>query len=126
MLTNDTGPMHLAVGLGRPTVCLFGPVKPEHYGHHADDVVTLYSPVFCSPCVHEIDEPPCNGNNVCMRQLSPDLVVGAVLQLLDAPAARGAVARSRPLPVLSQDERGTPLGLVVRASIAPGLVGEPS
>ena len=112
VLTNDTGPMHLAVGLGRPTVCLFGPVDPDHYGHQADNVVTLYAPVFCSPCVHEIDAPPCNGNNVCMQRLAPDLVVDAVLQLL---AGRGG-GRVR-LPVVSDDAADHPLGLVVRASM---------
>ena len=114
VLTNDTGPMHLAVALGRPTVCLFGPVDPDHYGHPADHVVTLYAPVFCSPCVHEIDEPPCNGNNVCMQRLTPDLVVGSVLQLLEPGPPRGGRVR---LPVVSDDAQDNPLGLVVRASM---------
>ncbi len=82
MLTNDTGPMHMAIALGCPTVCLFGPVHPDHYGHVGKDVVTLYAPVFCSPCVHEIEQPPCNGNNVCMRRLTPDLAIDAVNRLL--------------------------------------------
>ena len=116
VLTNDTGPMHLAVGLGRPTVCLFGPVHPDHYGHQAANVITLYAPVFCSPCVHEIDEPPCNGNNVCMQRLSPDLVVRSVLALLD-PAAATPEGRNVRLPVVSDDAEDNPLGLVVRASM---------
>ncbi len=114
VLTNDTGPLHLSVGLGRPTVCLFGPVHPQHYGHLAANVVTLYAPVFCSPCVHEIDEPPCNGNNVCMQRLTPDMVVTAVRDLLDPARPRHAVR----LPVVSDDMQGQPLGLVVRASMA--------
>ena len=115
VLTNDTGPMHMAVGLGRPTVCLFGPVNPEHYGHQSDNVITLYAPVFCSPCVHEIDEPPCNGNNVCMQRLSPDLVVRSVLKLLDPTDDKtGRLVR---LPVVYDDAADNPLGLVVRASM---------
>ena len=31
VVTNDTGPMHMAFALERPTVCLFGPVDPAHY-----------------------------------------------------------------------------------------------
>ena len=115
VLTNDTGPLHLAVGLGRPTVCLFGPVHPDHYGHQAANVITLYAPVFCSPCVHEIDEPPCNGNNVCMQRLSPDLVIRSVLALLDPTSDTDS--RNVRLPVVSDDADDNPLGLVVRASM---------
>ena len=28
----------------------------------------FYSKIACSPCVHLIDIPPCNGNNICMKQ----------------------------------------------------------
>jgi ADP-heptose:LPS heptosyltransferase len=31
-VTNDTGPIYMAVALQCPTVCLFGPAHPEHYG----------------------------------------------------------------------------------------------
>src|SRR5207253_203176 len=82
VLTNDTGPMHMAFALERPTVCLFGPVDPLHYGITRPDIRILYAPVPCSPCVHEIDEPPCRGNNVCMQRLMPELAVNHVLALL--------------------------------------------
>jgi ADP-heptose:LPS heptosyltransferase len=118
VLTNDTGPMHMSIALDRPTVCLFGPVSPEHYGHFGDNVIMLYAPVFCSPCVHEIDEPPCNGNNVCMQRLTPELVVDSVLRFVrPKPGRPGRFIR---LPMVTDDQHHRPLGLVVRASI--GLV----
>ena len=83
VLTNDTGPMHMAFALGKPTVCLFGPGDPAHYCIVGPDVVSLYAPVSCSPCVYEVDEPPCSGNNVCMQRLLPELVVDHVLALLN-------------------------------------------
>ncbi len=120
VLTNDTGPMHMSIALGRPTVCLFGPVSPEHYGHFGDNVIMLYAPVFCSPCVHEMDEPPCNGNNVCMQRLAPELVVESVLQFVGPnPDIKGRFIR---LPMVTDDQFNHPLGLVVRASIDPKLV----
>jgi ADP-heptose:LPS heptosyltransferase len=120
VLTNDTGPMHMAIALDRPTVCLFGPVSPEHYGHFGDNVIMLYAPVFCSPCVHEIDEPPCNGNNVCMQRLTPELVVDSVLRFVrPKPGRPGRFIR---LPMITDDQHHRPLGLVVRASIDPQLV----
>ncbi len=110
VLTNDTGPMHMAFALERPTVCLFGPVDPAHYGMTAANIVTLSAPVPCSPCVHEIDEPPCRGNNVCMQRLQPEFVVSHVLALLERRAA-GSNPR---LPLVWQAENGPPLGLVQR------------
>jgi ADP-heptose:LPS heptosyltransferase len=72
VLTNDSGPMHKAVALERPTVCLFGPANPGHYGQELPYVSIFYAPVFCSPCLYETDQPPCYGNNVCMQRIKPE------------------------------------------------------
>ncbi len=82
VLSNDTGPMHMAVALRRPTVCLFGPASPEHLGHSLQYVENFYGRVFCSPCVHESDPPPCNGNNICMQKIKPERVIDSVVRLL--------------------------------------------
>jgi heptosyltransferase-2 len=111
VVTNDTGPMHMSFALERPTVCLFGPVDPAHYGVARPDIVTLYAPVPCSPCVHEIDEPPCHGNNICMQRLLPSLVVENVLALLERGGGLPAVAH---LPLVWQTDAGQPLGIVLR------------
>jgi ADP-heptose:LPS heptosyltransferase len=120
VLTNDTGPMHMAFALGRPTVCLFGPAHPDHYGVDGPTIVSLYAPVPCSPCVHELDEPTCNGDNICMQRLSPDLVVSKVLALLsqgrsntDVPQTRRARGTLRQR-VMWNTETGNLLGVVIR------------
>ena len=118
VLTNDSGPMHMAVALERPTVCLFGPVNPEHYGQQLPNVVIFYAPVFCSPCVHEVDQPPCNGNNICMQRIKSDPVVRAVLRLLRDPRVTAQVdSQPADLQVISDAPDGNPLGVVVRASL---------
>ncbi len=120
VLTNDTGPMHMAIALQRPTVCLFGPADPEHYGQNLDFVEIFYSRVFCSPCLYEADEPPCHGNNICMQRIPAEPVVQAVMRLA-ATGMQEEKARVRdPSPglrVVSDGPDGTPLGLVVRASL---------
>jgi len=119
VLTNDTGPMHIAVALNRPTVCLFGPGDPGHYGHEHCQVATFYAPVFCSPCIYEIDKPPCNGNNICMQRIDPEPVVQVILNFLRGDAeALPAQGRMIRLPLMTDDGDGKPLGLVVRNSIS--------
>lgn len=120
VLTNDTGPMHMAFALSRPTVCLVGPADPVHYGIERPGIVTLYAAVPCSPCVNEVDEPPCHGNNVCMKRLTPDLVVRTVETVLAHGSAATECGGSVRLPMVWEDESGQPLGIVVRSSVKPG------
>jgi lipopolysaccharide heptosyltransferase II len=114
VLTNDSGPMHMAIALRRPTVCLFGPVSPEHYGQPLNNVAIFYEPVFCSPCVHEVDRPPCNGNNVCMQRIKPAPVIASVSWLASGNTKKEGVV---PTQMASEMPNGTPLGVVVRASL---------
>ncbi len=120
VLTNDSGPMHMAIALRRPTVCLFGPANPEHYGQELPYVAIFYARVFCSPCLYEADQPPCDGNNICMQRIKPEPVVQAVLRLLD-PDSKDHVSQcveaTTCLPVISDAPDGTPLGVVSRASL---------
>jgi ADP-heptose:LPS heptosyltransferase len=122
VITNDTGPMHIAFALDRPTVCLFGPSDPNTYAIRRDNIEVIYQAVFCSPCAHELDQPPCAGNNVCMKRLSPDSVVQATLRLLD-PSARAGSPTRRALPLWDDpafyvDDNGRGLGIAARASLS--------
>ncbi len=52
MVTNDTGPMHLAAAAKKPgIVAIFGPENPDRYAPKRDTgVVVLSDRVDCSPC----------------------------------------------------------------------------
>jgi len=81
MVSNDTGPMHMAFSTGTPVVCLFGPCSPNQYGNFKNARI-IYKRVYCSPCVHEFEEPPCKGNNVCMQLIEIQDVVKGIDDLL--------------------------------------------
>ena len=80
VITNDTGPMHMAAALGRPTVAFFGPETPERYGPVGDGHVILRAPVACAPCLSDrnMKTAPCRGDNLCMRQVPVADAVAAV------------------------------------------------
>ncbi len=127
VLTNDSGPMHMAFALKRPTVCLFGPANPEHYGQELDNVKIFYMPVFCSPCLYEADKPPCQGNNVCMQRIASGPVIQAVIRLLGGRSYDDCAPSSRTVakaPILGETADGIPLGVVARASLRPADVAK--
>jgi ADP-heptose:LPS heptosyltransferase len=81
LITNDTGPMHLAFALKTKTVSLFGPCSPQQYGGMGN-TISIYKNVYCSPCVHEFLIPPCNGDNQCMKKIAVSEVLEATSKAL--------------------------------------------
>ncbi len=51
-ITNDSGPMHLAMAMETPTVALFGPESPRRYGPISDRHAAIYKGYDCSPCIN--------------------------------------------------------------------------
>ncbi len=76
LIAVDSSPFHLACALGTPILALFGPVSPMHYQIPENhNIHVLYNRLYCSPCVHVFDIPPCGGNNVCMKTITPEMVI---------------------------------------------------
>lgn len=78
LLTNDSGPMHIAAALGRPLVALFGSTNDTTTGPYKTGVV-IHKHVSCSPCYKRI----CPIDFRCMKQISVEEVLQKVLNLLD-------------------------------------------
>lgn len=78
VLTNDTGPRHVAVALGRPVVVLMGPTDPGHTACHLDRQRVLRQEVECSPC----QRPTCPIDHRCLTRLRPEWAVAAARELL--------------------------------------------
>ncbi|HOX29091.1 MAG TPA: glycosyltransferase family 9 protein, partial [bacterium] len=77
MITNDSGPMHLAVAVGTPTVAIFGPTNAERYGPRGDKHRIVWHREPCNPC----KAPEC-GRSSCIGDIPPRRIVDAALSLL--------------------------------------------
>jgi ADP-heptose:LPS heptosyltransferase len=77
-ITNDTGPLHLALAMKTPTIALFSPTNPAICGpYHNTTTKVLQAPPTCFPCLKKKCRDP-----FCMRQLSPDTVIQSALEQL--------------------------------------------
>lgn len=80
-LTNDSGPMHLAVAVGTPVVAIFGSTSPELTGPAvpgAHPHVVVRGRAGCAPCFRR----RCPIDLRCMHSVSVDQVVSAVLDVV--------------------------------------------
>jgi len=79
-ISNDTGPMHLAVALEVPVIVLFGPQTPLRYGPWMPKkAAVFYKNLPCSPCPHHTDK--CKDNR-CMKAIKIEEVFSAAVSLL--------------------------------------------
>jgi heptosyltransferase-1 len=73
-ITNDSGPMHLAVALDRPVVSIFGPTDPIWIGPYRRANAVLQGDLQCSPCyLRRLKH--CHHDHACMRNISPLAVI---------------------------------------------------
>ena len=53
VITNDSGPMHIAAALNIPVIAIFGPTSPARTGPYGRGHVVLQSQAGCVPCFQE-------------------------------------------------------------------------
>ena len=79
VVTNDTGPRHIAIALGRPVVSLFGPNNPQWTQSGHDREIQIIGKAPCVPC----DKPVCKQHqHLCMESITVDQVFDAAMRFL--------------------------------------------
>ena len=87
MISGDSGPLHMAVALGRPTVSLYGPTDPRIYGptpRPGQQAVVIRRDLACSPCYNLLATAECpHGQPACMIDIPVGKVFAAALAVLE-------------------------------------------
>jgi ADP-heptose:LPS heptosyltransferase len=82
-LSSDTGVLHIAAGLGTPTVSLFGPGLHEKWGPTGKQHRVIRTGLPCSPCTRKSDIPPCPRKAACMEKIPVENVKKALVEVLE-------------------------------------------
>jgi heptosyltransferase-1 len=69
VITNDSGPMHMAAAYGIPVVAIFGPTNPALTGPYGHNHMVVKSGIDCSPCRRKKCE-----DLRCMKEISVERV----------------------------------------------------
>jgi heptosyltransferase-2 len=83
VVTNDTGPRHLAAAFGVPVVTIFGPTHPQWTEINFEQERKVAVKVFCGPC----QKKRCPLDHRCMRRITPEMVLQSAMGLLGVAKA---------------------------------------
>lgn len=96
LITNDTGPAHIAAALGRPTLVIFGPTNPVTTQPFSSNAEVVRHPPDCAPCMLR----DCPIDHRCMTAITPEELFSKARAILSSrpnmrdakPHPTGAVA----------------------------------
>ena len=78
LVSNDSGPRHVAVAFNKPVICIMGPTAPVYTEGPYERGRVLRVDVDCGPC----QKPVCATDHRCMLNIGPDNVLEAALEYL--------------------------------------------
>lgn len=86
LVTNDSGPMHIAAALDVPTLAIFGPTNPRLQGPYGNiSEIVRNENLNCLECnlvKCPIVDPVTGIGNPCMKNLEPEIVFARLLKLI--------------------------------------------
>lgn len=83
LITNDTGPAHIAAALNRPTLVIFGPTDPRTTRPFSPAAEIIRHPPECAPCMLR----DCPIDHRCMTVISPDEVFSRAVLMMKGRVA---------------------------------------
>ena len=112
LISNNSGPVHVAAALATPVVDLYALTNPQHTPWQVPHRV-LYHDVPCRYCMKSVCP---QQHNDCLRRVAPSAVVEAALQLLHSRGrTRGRTALATLPRFRARDEQRGAQPIVVHA-----------
>jgi len=97
-ITNDSGPMHMAVALDRPVVSVFGPTDALWIGPYGRPDAVLRADLPCAPCyLRQLRH--CGHGHACMGEITAAAVIERMEAIFALGAAEPQSIAAEPLPV---------------------------
>lgn len=87
MISNDSGPMHLAAAVRTPVTAIFGPTDAERYGPRGGIHKIVWFREDCNPCKFPVCE-----KESCINKVPPGQVADAAIEIWTRNAAAGGEA----------------------------------
>jgi ADP-heptose:LPS heptosyltransferase len=81
MISNDSGPMHVAAALGKALVAVFGPTEPRRTGPYHQPRGVVQASLSCIPCMKSRCANP--EQLACVRRIAPDAIRALALERLE-------------------------------------------
>lgn len=94
VLGGDTGPIHLAQALGRPTLAVMGPTDPQRHGLYGAVDRCVYERLPCSFCHRRYEAP-----QACLLGLDPAKVASRAIRLFETVGAHTEAPREHASPI---------------------------
>jgi heptosyltransferase-2 len=92
VISNDTGPRHIAIALRRKVIGLFGPNDPAWTETGYKNEIQIIGNAPCAPC----DKPICKeSEHLCMQAITVEMVCNAAKKLLVPSSVEGLEANQR-------------------------------
>lgn len=87
LITNDGGPGQFAALTPIPSIVFFGPETPVLYRSLSQRAYCFHLSLPCSPCLTAYNHraSPCDGDNQCLKQITPEQVLAKTREMLSTP-----------------------------------------
>jgi heptosyltransferase-2 len=84
-ISNDSGLLKFADGLGKKIVALYGPIDEKVYGPYLSDnrSIILKKDLPCRPCYNNFRLQACSRDRECLKSISVEEVFEAAVKLLN-------------------------------------------